>query len=372
MVSDETKQEIKRLFVEEGRTAEEIAGQYGFTPSKIRNILRRTEGAKRYSRATLQVGELFGDGNLEIVAIGSPKKEKKSGVDRQTYDVKCKLCGLVSNVLRQNLVKNSRRCCQGCMKAGQDNLLWQGYEDLSLTFFHDIRNGAIARNLSFEITIEQAWQLYQDQDGKCALSGEKISFDINTSFAKGRKPTASLDRINSKLGYTLDNIQWVHEDVNWMKQDFTQEEFIEWCNKVNNHSLGLTSYNNDIELQIRSHHKNWRGYGNLSMMRYTKYAYNAKRRSHVFNLSIEYLWQLFIKQRGLCALSGIPINFHTKSRETTNSTASLDRIDSLKGYIENNVQWIYKDLNFIKHKLTQERFKELCCLISIKNHPCVY
>jgi hypothetical protein len=365
MVSDETKQEIKRLFVEEGKTAEEIAGQYGFTPAKVRNIIRRVGGAQRYSKAPLQIGEVFGDGNLEIVAVGSPKKEK-SGSYRQTYDVKCKLCGLISNVLRQNLIRDSRKCCQGCMKAGQDNLLWQGYKDLSLTFFHDIRNGAIARNLSFEITIEQVWQLYQNQDGKCALSGEKISFDINTSFARGRKPTASLDRIDSTKGYIEGNIQWVHEDINWMKQDFTQEEFIEWCNKINNYSLGLTSYNNDIELKIRSHHKNWRGYGNISSALYSRYKYGAIRRSHKFDLQIEDLWNVFLKQKGLCALSGIPIYFH-KTRNLNENTASLDRINSDGDYTIDNIQWIYKDLNFMKHKLSQERFKLLCYLVTIEN-----
>ena len=37
--------------------------------------------------------------------------------------------------------------------------------------------------------------------------------------------TASLDRIDSKKGYTIDNIQWVHKDVNKMKMDLQEEDF---------------------------------------------------------------------------------------------------------------------------------------------------
>ena len=44
--------------------------------------------------------------------------------------------------------------------------------------------------------------------------------------------TASLDRIDSKLGYTSNNIQWVHKDLNYMKSDLDQSVFIEWCRKV--------------------------------------------------------------------------------------------------------------------------------------------
>ena len=48
----------------------------------------------------------------------------------------------------------------------------------------------------------------------------------------GEETTASLDRIDSSRGYDADNIQWVHKDINWMKQDFSQSEFIAYCRRV--------------------------------------------------------------------------------------------------------------------------------------------
>ena len=46
----------------------------------------------------------------------------------------------------------------------------------------------------------------------------------------GRKKerTASLDRIDSKLGYILGNIQWVHKQINEMKMDLAEVDFLRW------------------------------------------------------------------------------------------------------------------------------------------------
>lgn len=44
-------------------------------------------------------------------------------------------------------------------------------------------------------------------------------------------------------------------------------------------------------------------------------------------------------------------------------TASLDRIDSSKGYIPGNVQWVHKDVNKMKLALSEKRLLELCTLI---------
>jgi len=64
----------------------------------------------------------------------------------------------------------------------------------------------------------------------------KTKVDINVKVSKSQSKqklrTASLDRIDSTKNYTIDNIQWVHKDVNKMKMDFSQEYFIEMCRLV--------------------------------------------------------------------------------------------------------------------------------------------
>jgi len=44
--------------------------------------------------------------------------------------------------------------------------------------------------------------------------------------------TASLDRIDSSKGYESGNIQWVHKQLNNMKQALPENEFFEWIKLV--------------------------------------------------------------------------------------------------------------------------------------------
>ena len=89
----------------------------------------------------------------------------------------------------------------------------------------------------------------------------------------------------------------------------------------------------------------------------------AKSSNFEFNINIEYLMSIFNNK---CSISGVPIKFGKHWKKLSDQTASLDRIDSSKGYIKGNVQWVHKDVNFMKGALTQERFIELCKKISDK------
>ena len=40
--------------------------------------------------------------------------------------------------------------------------------------------------------------------------------------------------------------------------------------------------------------------------------------------------------------------------------ASLDRIDSTKGYVEGNVQWVTKQANLSKHVMTMDQLYQFC------------
>lgn len=94
-------------------------------------------------------------------------------------------------------------------------------------------------------------------------------------------------------------------------------------------------------------------------------ARSAKKRGIEFKITIEELDDLFDKQGHLCALSGIPIVLTRRISEQRNlpNTASLDRIDSSKGYEIDNVQWVSKNINLAKLKHTNEQFVEMCRLV---------
>lgn len=102
-------------------------------------------------------------------------------------------------------------------------------------------------------------------------------------------------------------------------------------------------------------HPSWRGCGNLSADRVGCIRRNAKSRKIEFNLDIKYLWSLYEKQNKKCALSGIDIIFGVNE--------ALDRKDPIIGYIENNVWWIDRTLNFMKYTYTVEEFLIVCKLV---------
>lgn len=113
--------------------------------------------------------------------------------------------------------------------------------------------------------------------------------------------------------------------------------------------------------------QNWKGYGDLGMRQFWEIKDGASRRKHLFDISIVYLWNLFRKQNGKCSLSGVNLVLNSQKDGKMLGTASLDRIDNTKGYVKGNVQWVHKDVNFMKQDLSQREFVEYCRLI-VKNH----
>lgn len=108
-------------------------------------------------------------------------------------------------------------------------------------------------------------------------------------------------------------------------------------------------------------------HGDVSGQYINQVKYNAKIRNIEYNVSTEYLVQLYIIQNKKCILSGLDLCFGRKYMKEL-QTASLDRIDSSKGYIEGNLQWTHKDVNRMKFEKTDNDFVKLCKLIVETSH----
>lgn len=95
----------------------------------------------------------------------------------------------------------------------------------------------------------------------------------------------------------------------------------------------------------------------------------AKRRKIDVEVTKDEVCQILIHQDFKCALSGIPIHIATNPLEyrQLKQTASLDRIDSSKGYIKNNLQWVHKTINLMKNIIGNADFIELCSKITHYN-----
>lgn len=117
-----------------------------------------------------------------------------------------------------------------------------------------------------------------------------------------------------------------------------------------------------------SEHKDWKGAGDISGNWWSSHvtrenSQTARVRVPV-TITIEQAWELFLKQDSKCALSGLPIKFGAQQQ---NNTASLDRIDSTKGYELGNIQWVHKHINFMKRTYSQEYFIDMCKNVARKH-----
>lgn len=81
----------------------------------------------------------------------------------------------------------------------------------------------------------------------------------------------------------------------------------------------------------------------------------AERRGSESNIDLNYLKELWSKQKGCCAYTGVEL--HHKINDPIR-TASIDRIDSSKGYVKGNVQFVSVIANFAKNSYSDLLMKE--------------
>jgi hypothetical protein len=90
--------------------------------------------------------------------------------------------------------------------------------------------------------------------------------------------------------------------------------------------------------------------------------HSAKARDIPVAIQIEDAWAQFEAQGGVCALSGVALQLSFKKRGE--HTASLDRIDSGRGYERGNIQFVHKTVQLMKNYLNQEEFVSWCSSVA--------
>lgn len=152
------------------------------------------------------------------------------------YTCQCD-CGAICNILITHLrQKNTTSCgCFTIKRIGPNHIQWTGIGEMSGDYWYNhitrSANGekGSRKPVEFTITKEYIWNLFLSQNRKCALSGIVLSFP---KHGKDKSYTISLDRIDSSKGYIPGNVQWVHKDINFMKNKYTQSYFISICRLI--------------------------------------------------------------------------------------------------------------------------------------------
>lgn len=75
-----------------------------------------------------------------------------------------------------------------------------------------------------DLDLDYITDLWEAQNGRCALTNKAMTHKFNSLFA------VSVDRIDSGKGYVKGNIQLVCQAINYAKNKFTNEQFLNFWN----------------------------------------------------------------------------------------------------------------------------------------------
>lgn len=203
----------------------------------------------------VKLGEMFGYYKViseEIFMV----KNKNNNHHRGHLKVVCTLCE-TEYLKRIDSLKSDSKKCRSCSNKEKhlNNVKnkvishkgyssgHQGTGDLSKTQLFRIKNGCEKRKIEWDknyMNTDNLWDLMVAQNHRCKLSGIEITLSKgkNTPMQTNHRNldysgwTASLDRINSNKGYIKGNVQWVHRNINIMKNSYDQDYFIDLCKKI--------------------------------------------------------------------------------------------------------------------------------------------
>jgi hypothetical protein len=168
---------------------------------------------------------------IDRASVDLPQKARNQQVRGRYWNCICD-CGNKRIVVTGYLRRKKIRSC-GCMDFIREETVGKINGEI---WGHITRHSSLnanargcRRDLPFTITKEYVWELFIQQVGKCALSGLDICFG---NAHKKQETTASLDRIDNTKGYIKGNVQWVHKDINRMKNVFAQDYFIGICKLI--------------------------------------------------------------------------------------------------------------------------------------------
>jgi hypothetical protein len=122
---------------------------------------------------------------------------------------------------------------------------------------------------------------------------------------------------------------------------------------------------------------NWQGYGDIPLEFFNACKANSRpsgrsRKTKEFSITIEDMQAQWKRQDGKCVYAGTNLTFGVLRRQPNHPkyeerTASLDRIDSSRGYVLGNIEFCHKHVNRMKQSFSKERFIGLCKAIAETN-----
>lgn len=114
--------------------------------------------------------------------------------------------------------------CKDCTRKRENELKSNNLRVYLADLLKTSKQSAKKRNIDcHELDVDFLVELYNNQDGKCAISG----ISMTHIAGQGVIPTnISMDRIDNSVGYKKDNVQLTCRFINHAKMNMSMEEFI--------------------------------------------------------------------------------------------------------------------------------------------------
>lgn len=148
------------------------------------------------------------------------------------------------------------------------------------------------------------------------------------------------------------NRKWTKEEEMFLKQFYIEKGGRFCAEKLKrSHNSLITKVN---RMGIRKATQKFSKHPHIPLKMWRSIINNSKVKNRDVKINRDYIWSVYQKQKGVCALTGWPISFAKGGR------ASVDRIDSTKGYINGNIQIVDSRANKIKMNNTDKFFYKVC------------
>tara|TARA_Y100000004_G_scaffold5903_1_gene6838 strand:- start:5 stop:451 length:447 start_codon:yes stop_codon:yes gene_type:complete len=138
-----------------------------------------------------------------------------------------KICITCKRSLSKKEYTGKRNVCKRCLYLQRDDLRNASHKAY-LAMIHSKLKTA-RKDMEWEITTGYLEELWDKQNGRCALSGVFMTWQSG----EGRQDlNVSIDRKSPDKGYIIGNIQLVTQRVNIMKHILKDAELYWWCKNI--------------------------------------------------------------------------------------------------------------------------------------------
>jgi len=153
----------------------------------------------------------------------------------------CTSCNKVRLLSQFELFKdgNYRGVCRTCVSAQKARKTSASPEAYLRVLNVQLKSQRIKQGIQYDLTSEELTEIWDIQEGRCALSGVLMTHQRDGKAGDGKKKefNASIDRINPQGPYVRENVQLVANRANTMKHTLGQDMFMWWVKNIHNHLL---------------------------------------------------------------------------------------------------------------------------------------